>query len=259
MIKDEFGNRRFFGIYRGIVKDVSDPLTRNRVRVQVPQVLGDAVTGWAWPIEKPGAERFTPPVNEGIWIMFEGGDPSFPVWIGTFTDLYVAPVPNYGAFSDYADQWAGGATSFETALADTAAPMRFNQTDEANGISVVDGEGLKSKITFANAGVYNLQWSGQFENADNFIHSVSVWLRKGGVGSVVGSNGIITLPARKSAGVFMQVIAGWNFVFSVEAGDYYEFMWSADSTHVSIQTLPVSTVPTRPSTAGVILTVVEVK
>lgn len=160
----------------------------------------------------------------------------------------------YGAFSDYTDQYAGGATSYATAVADTAAPLRFGTVDEANGVSIVAG----SRITFANAGTYNLQWSGQFENIGNEIHFSTVWLRKGGTENIVGSSGLIDLPSRKNPLVVHSQITGWNFVFTVAAGDYYEFMWSATSVDVSIQTYPVSTVPDRPSTASLVLTVTQV-
>lgn len=85
MIKDEYGNRRFFGVYRGIVQSNTDPLNKGRLKLQVPQVLGEAVTGWAWPIEQPGVARTLPEIGVGVFVMFEGGDPSFPLWIGTFT------------------------------------------------------------------------------------------------------------------------------------------------------------------------------
>jgi hypothetical protein len=26
----------------------------------------------------------TPKLNDGVWVMFEGGDPNFPVWMGVF-------------------------------------------------------------------------------------------------------------------------------------------------------------------------------
>ena len=91
MIKDEFGNRRFYGVYRGIVQSNSDPLGKGRLKLQVPQVLGDSVTGWAWSVYQPGVTEVIPDVNTGVFVMFEGGDPSFPIWIGTFTE--VAPTP----------------------------------------------------------------------------------------------------------------------------------------------------------------------
>jgi hypothetical protein len=71
-------DKRFFGIYRGIVTDNDDPKNENRIRMQIPQILGTAVTGWAYPIFQTATE-----VNEPVWVLFEGGDPNFPLWMGT--------------------------------------------------------------------------------------------------------------------------------------------------------------------------------
>lgn len=40
----------FPGIYRGIIVDSDDPDNYGRVRLKVPQVTGDTVTNWAWPV-----------------------------------------------------------------------------------------------------------------------------------------------------------------------------------------------------------------
>lgn len=149
----------------------------------------------------------------------------------------------YGAFSDYTDQ---------TITANTAQAMTFNTTDESNGVSIVSG----SRISFAFAGTYNVQWSGQFVNASNQEQDVSVWLRKNGV-DVVGSTGFVSVVA-SHGGVDGHVLPSWNFVFTVAAADYYEFYWSATSASVSLQSFPVGTSPTRPSTAALVLTVTQV-
>lgn len=38
------------GIYRGVVVDYNDPLSLGRVKMIVPQVFGEQVTDWAWPV-----------------------------------------------------------------------------------------------------------------------------------------------------------------------------------------------------------------
>lgn len=86
MVVDEYGNQKFFGLYRGTVYDNKDPLDKNRLRVKVPQILGGTVTEWAWPAQSAGAYSTSPGITEGIWVMFEGGDLSFPIWTGTFAD-----------------------------------------------------------------------------------------------------------------------------------------------------------------------------
>jgi uncharacterized protein involved in type VI secretion and phage assembly len=77
----------FFGKYRGIVKDNKDSLKRGRLQVIVPQVL-EAHPVWAMPcVPYAGKERgffAMPDVGTGVWIEFEAGNPSFPIWVGCF-------------------------------------------------------------------------------------------------------------------------------------------------------------------------------
>jgi CubicO group peptidase (beta-lactamase class C family) len=84
MIKDEFGNRRFFGVYRGKVVSTADPLRKNRLKLLVPQVLNQEPTSWVWPREDASTKTQVPSIGQGVWVMFEGGDPSHPIWMGTF-------------------------------------------------------------------------------------------------------------------------------------------------------------------------------
>jgi hypothetical protein len=77
---------RFFGKYRGVVTAV-DAATM-RVKANVPAVLGQQPTGWARPCV-PFAGRsmgfaFLPEVGTGVWIEFEGGDVSLPIWAGCY-------------------------------------------------------------------------------------------------------------------------------------------------------------------------------
>jgi phage baseplate assembly protein gpV len=77
---------RFFGKYRGVVVDV-DAATM-RVKANVPAVLGLQATGWARacvPFAGPNfGFAFLPDVGSGVWIEFEGGDVSLPVWVGAY-------------------------------------------------------------------------------------------------------------------------------------------------------------------------------
>lgn len=43
-------DNNYFGIYRALVIDNDDPEGLGRVKLQIPQVLGENVTEWAWPI-----------------------------------------------------------------------------------------------------------------------------------------------------------------------------------------------------------------
>jgi hypothetical protein len=82
-----FLRSRYFGKYRGLVDDNADPAQRGRLKVRVPAVLGE-VSLWAMPcVPYAGAGvglHLLPEPGTGIWVEFEAGDPSFPVWTGCF-------------------------------------------------------------------------------------------------------------------------------------------------------------------------------
>jgi hypothetical protein len=93
-------SKGFFGLYRGTVFSNRDPLSQGRVKLRVPQVFADQTTGWAWGMSLPGVELVLPAVNQGVWVMFEGGNPSYPIWINSFgtsklsgNHAYLPPVP----------------------------------------------------------------------------------------------------------------------------------------------------------------------
>ena len=80
---------RFFGKYRGQVTDNNDPDNLGRIKAKVPRVLSDEESGWALPafIYGGASEQglfALPDVGAGVWIEFEGGDLSYPVWTGTW-------------------------------------------------------------------------------------------------------------------------------------------------------------------------------
>jgi len=144
----------------------------------------------------------------------------------------------YGAFSSNQDQ---------TATANTATLMTLNTTDFANGVSIAS-----SKITVANSGIYNLQFSTQFQNTDTAFQDVYIWLQQNGV-DISGSTGFVSIPNRH-AGTDGHAIVGWNYFLSMEANDYVEIYWSIPNTAVSIQHLAASGSPTKPSTQSVVAT-----
>jgi hypothetical protein len=147
----------------------------------------------------------------------------------------------YGAFSSNQDQ---------SATANTATLMTLNTTDFSNGVTIDS-----SKITVANAGIYNLQFSAQFQNTDNAIQDINIWLRQNGT-DIVGSTGLVSIPARKSAsaGEEAHQITGWNYYVSMAANQYIEIYWSTTLASVSIQYYAASTGPVRPATQSVVAT-----
>jgi hypothetical protein len=77
---------RHYGKYRGLVTDNQDPKNLARIRASVPEVLQDVETGWALPSSPyagDGSGFFRVPAKgAGVWIEFEAGDPSRPIWTG---------------------------------------------------------------------------------------------------------------------------------------------------------------------------------
>jgi len=82
----EFQRGRYFGKYRGLVREVDDPENMGRIIAQVPEVYGEADSPWALPsVPFAGPNHglvVLPEVEDGVWIEFEAGDPSRPIWTG---------------------------------------------------------------------------------------------------------------------------------------------------------------------------------
>jgi hypothetical protein len=80
-------SNKYFGKYRGWVVDSGDPMNRGRLRVTTPTVLGDQEV-WAMPCVPYAGEGvgfvFRPRVGTGVWVEFEAGDPSAPIWSGFY-------------------------------------------------------------------------------------------------------------------------------------------------------------------------------
>jgi uncharacterized protein involved in type VI secretion and phage assembly len=83
----EYLRSHYFGKYRGTVTDNQDQTSRGRLKVQVPRVLG-TLEVWAMPCVPYAGDQVgfysLPPNQSGVWVEFEGGDPSYPIWTGCF-------------------------------------------------------------------------------------------------------------------------------------------------------------------------------
>jgi uncharacterized protein involved in type VI secretion and phage assembly len=149
---------RFFGKYRGVVTDISDPLMTGRIRARVPDVTGDDATGWAMPCAPFGGDQTgffaLPTVGAGVWIEFEQGDSDRPIWVGSWwgSAAEVPPVllaPPYkkvmmvteSGHSITLDDTPGvGGISLETA---EGAKFIMNSL----GIEIDNGQGASIKLT----------------------------------------------------------------------------------------------------------------
>lgn len=87
----------FYGKYRGMVSDVDDPQQMGRVKARVPEIYHDQESPWALPAAPFAGPRHgfvvIPEVNDGVWVEFEAGDPSRPIWSGGWWDASEMPSP----------------------------------------------------------------------------------------------------------------------------------------------------------------------
>ncbi|MCW3097926.1 MAG: hypothetical protein JWL77_3544 [Chthonomonadaceae bacterium] len=85
---------RFYGKYRGTVTEI-DSNNVGRLKAKVPAVLGEQATGWCMPCVPFAGPNvgflFLPEVGSGVWIEFEGGDVSYPIWTGCYWRSGEAP------------------------------------------------------------------------------------------------------------------------------------------------------------------------
>jgi hypothetical protein len=159
-------------------------------------------------------------------------------WVNLTTGL--SATRYYGSFYDTTTQTIASTT--------TEYPINIGVNAESNGVSIVSS----NRITFANAGVYNIQFSAQLVSSDTAIHEVTIWLKLNGT-NVPYSAGMVSVPNRH-AGINGAIIATWNYVMTLAANDYLQLYWMAESTNISMNTLPAGTTPTTPVSPSIILT-----
>jgi hypothetical protein len=127
---------RYFGKYRGLVTDISDPDQLGRIKATVPAVFGENATSpWAMPcVPFAGPDHglvLLPVVGDGVWIEFEGGNISHPIWSGCWWSSGQMPSPH-------------GET---VRLLATTAGRKIVIDDDADEISIIHPGGGEITIT----------------------------------------------------------------------------------------------------------------
>ncbi len=140
-------------------------------------------------------------------------------------------------------------TTLQTNLGATFAnQFSYDTTAESNGISIQNG----TQILFDHSGTYNLQFSAQVEKTDSGSDEIEIWLSKNGT-NVDWSNTTLELQGNNT-----ELVAAWNFVLTVNSGDYLELNWHSNDLNMRILSRAATSNPTRPEIPSIILTVTQV-
>ena len=148
---------RFYGKYRGIVSDVD--ASTMRIKAKVPSVLGETPTGWCMPCVPYAGKgvgfAFLPETGSGVWIEFEGGDVSYPIWVGGYwrdgeipadaTDqvkVIVTAAPHKLKFDD--------GSSPSVTLSD---PKGNTVTLDSSGITIAHGQSVSVVVSSSSVSV----------------------------------------------------------------------------------------------------------
>ena len=150
----------------------------------------------------------------------------------------------YGSFYSSVDQ-TDGVTPYAIAAENTA---------DADGVSMaLNITGRKTRMTFDHTGTYNIQFSAQLHNkgGGGSGNTVNIWFRLN-ENNIADSDTKVTVPSNAP-----YVVAAWNFIISVAAGDYVELMWFTDNVNIILEH-EVATA-TQPAIPSVILTAQQIR
>jgi uncharacterized protein involved in type VI secretion and phage assembly len=145
---------RFYGKYRGSVTEVDEDTLR--IKAKVPSVLPDGTTGWCSPCVPYAGDgvgfAFIPEVGAGVWIEFEGGDVSYPIWAGCY--------------------WRDGEQPSDAAPAVKAIVTKSGHKiladDDSGTITITDGN--NNKITLDSDGITLERGSSKISLGDSQVN-----------------------------------------------------------------------------------------
>jgi hypothetical protein len=131
-------------------------------------------------------------------------------------------------------------TTTQTAAAiNTAYAITFDSTDLSDGVYIGSPT---SRVYVDTEATYNIQFSIQLDNTSGGNHLAFIWYRINGVDVANSATGL------RLKGSDGELVAAWNFLAKLKAGDYIELVWSASDTAVEVSARgAVAPVPAIPS------------
>jgi uncharacterized protein involved in type VI secretion and phage assembly len=162
---------RFFGKYRGTVVNNEDPTSRGRIKVRVPAVMGTAEI-WALPclpLAGPGMGVYLiPEVGAGVWVEFEAGDPSYPIWSGGYWGDGQTPADNEGTNASATLKVIRSKEGLMVTLNDQEQVITVSDKDGKNVVTI---DVMAGKITVKGATKAIVE-APQIELVENATHPV---------------------------------------------------------------------------------------
>ena len=124
-----------------------------------------------------------------------------------------------GQFESHVDQTATSANVAYVVQMNNAAP--FN-----TGITIASS----TNVTVAAAGIYSINSSIQFANADSSNHTATFWYRRNG-NNIANSASVISVPKVADGG---KTLAQVTIFESLSVSDYVQLVWSTANTNVTL-------------------------
>lgn len=164
--------RRFYGKYRGLVQDNDDPQGMGRIRATVPEVLDAETSPWALPCVPYAGDgvghHMIPAVGAAVWIEFEAGDPSRPVWTGCWWGSGQAPANNQGSAAAPPLKIVRTDSGLMVSMDDDGQVIEISDEDGSNLLKIEVSQG---KVTLQAATKVVVE-APQIELVENATHPV---------------------------------------------------------------------------------------
>lgn len=138
------------------------------------------------------------------------------------------------------------------ASATSSATIGYDTTIYSNNVSIVS----TSQVTFATAGLYNIQFSLQLLNYTTSEDNVTVWFRLNGV-DIAQSASIEQVNSKHGTVPGARILA-LNLFQQVTAGQYIELAWTSNTGNTVLASFPAGASPVHPVSPAVILTATQV-
>lgn len=143
---------------------------------------------------------------------------------------------SYGTFSSTADQ--------TLAAINTATPVTYTTTEISNGVTLGSPA---SRLVVVDSGFYHIAVSAQLTSSSASAKNIFFWLAKNGT-AVPDTTRVLTLSDNAAYTPFSS-----TYDLSLQASDYIQVMWAADSTAITLDAVAASGfAPTAPSIITVV-------